>query len=171
MHLQYIGLQILEKLVQTRWKSIPESQQQGHSITLYHHGSRAETPAGVRNFIVGVIVKVASDETVLRKERSYVNKLNLALIQVRDYPLFSNKPLHSCIDIEAGMATQLADVHSRACCLVEDQPLLVREQYGYPQIALGGDFRFLLGTNDSIEDTKSEEPNVWRVLGNIRALF
>ena len=37
---------------------------------------------GVRNFIIGVIIKVSSDETSLRKERSYVNKLNLALIQV-----------------------------------------------------------------------------------------
>ena len=38
---------------------------------------------GIRNFIVGVTVKVASDDTTLRKEKTYINKLNLALVQVR----------------------------------------------------------------------------------------
>lgn len=38
---------------------------------------------GIRNFVVGVTVKVASDETTLRKEKTYINKLNLALVQVR----------------------------------------------------------------------------------------
>ena len=30
---QYIGLQILEKLIQTRWKTLPEGQRQGELIT------------------------------------------------------------------------------------------------------------------------------------------
>ena len=38
---------------------------------------------GIRNFIVGIIVKVSSDEASMRKEKSYVNKMNLALVQVR----------------------------------------------------------------------------------------
>lgn len=37
---------------------------------------------GVRNFVVGITVKVASDEATLRKEKTYINKLNLALVQV-----------------------------------------------------------------------------------------
>ena len=37
---------------------------------------------GIRNFIVGITVKVASDEVALRKEKAYLNKLNLALVQV-----------------------------------------------------------------------------------------
>lgn len=41
-----------------------------------------ETLAGIRNFVVGVTVKVASDENTLRKEKTYINKLNLALVQV-----------------------------------------------------------------------------------------
>lgn len=63
--LQYIGLQILEKVITTRWKSLPEGQRQG-----------------IRNFIVGVTVKVASDDVSLRREKTYINKLNLALVQV-----------------------------------------------------------------------------------------
>ncbi|TDL27514.1 hypothetical protein BD410DRAFT_782606 [Rickenella mellea] len=62
---KYIALQILEKLIQTRWKSLPDGQRQG-----------------IRNFVVGIIVKVASDEAAIRKEKSYINKLNLALVQI-----------------------------------------------------------------------------------------
>lgn len=82
---QYIGLQILEKLIQTRWKSLPDGQRQGTlrnltrsvRIMLISH-------IGIRNFVVGITVKIASDETSLRREKTYINKLNLALVQVRD---------------------------------------------------------------------------------------
>ncbi|KAF8162898.1 CRM1 C terminal-domain-containing protein [Crassisporium funariophilum] len=62
---KYIGLQILEKLIMTRWKTLPDGQRQG-----------------IRNFIVGITVKVASDEVTFRKEKTYINKLNLALVQI-----------------------------------------------------------------------------------------
>ncbi|KAF4603923.1 Karyopherin transporter [Pleurotus pulmonarius] len=62
---KFIGLQILEKVINTRWKSLPDGQRQG-----------------IRNFIVGVTVKVASDEATMRKEKTYLNKLNLALVQI-----------------------------------------------------------------------------------------
>jgi len=62
---KYIGLQILEKLITTRWKTLPDGQRQG-----------------IRNFVVGVNVKVASDEVAMRKEKAYINKLNLALVQI-----------------------------------------------------------------------------------------
>ncbi|KAF5330960.1 hypothetical protein D9619_005998 [Psilocybe cf. subviscida] len=62
---KYIGLQILEKLITTKWKTLPEGQRQG-----------------IRNFIVGITVKVASDEVAFRKEKTYINKLNLALVQI-----------------------------------------------------------------------------------------
>lgn len=44
--------------------------------------------AGIRNFVVGVNVKVASDEIAMRKEKAYINKLNLALVQVSVLLLF-----------------------------------------------------------------------------------
>ncbi|THH07436.1 hypothetical protein EW145_g3385 [Phellinidium pouzarii] len=62
---KYIGLQILEKVVQTRWKLLPDGERQG-----------------IRNFVVGIVVKVSSDEASMRKEKSYVSKLNLALVQI-----------------------------------------------------------------------------------------
>ncbi|KAJ7285677.1 CRM1 C terminal-domain-containing protein [Mycena rebaudengoi] len=62
---KYIGLQILEKLITTRWKTLPDGQRQG-----------------IRNFVVGVTVKVASDEAVMRKEKTFVDKLDLTLVQI-----------------------------------------------------------------------------------------
>ncbi|KAJ9099182.1 Exportin-1 [Naganishia friedmannii] len=77
MNCKYLALQILEKLVQVRWKALPIEQQQG-----------------IRNFIVQTTVEVSSDETRMRKEKAYVNKLNLVLVQIlkqawpHDWPTF-----------------------------------------------------------------------------------
>jgi len=38
---------------------------------------------GIRNFVVSLTIKLASDEMTLRKEKTYINKLNLILVQVR----------------------------------------------------------------------------------------
>ncbi|CAE6435361.1 unnamed protein product [Rhizoctonia solani] len=65
MQSKYIGLQILEKLIQTRWKVLPEDQRQG-----------------IRNFIVSTTLGIASDEASLRQQKTYLNKLNLALVQI-----------------------------------------------------------------------------------------
>ena len=42
---------------------------------------------GIRNFVAGMTVKIASDDNVLRKEKTFVNKLNLALVQVQPFSL------------------------------------------------------------------------------------
>ncbi|KAF9977031.1 Karyopherin transporter [Actinomortierella ambigua] len=62
---KFLALAILEKLVQTRWKTLPTEQCQG-----------------IRNFIVGLIVKLSSDEATLIREKTLINKLNLVLVQV-----------------------------------------------------------------------------------------
>ncbi|KAK4049688.1 Karyopherin transporter [Microbotryomycetes sp. JL201] len=62
---KYIALQIMDRLIKSRWKILPEDQR-----------------SGIRNFIVGVIVKSSSDEATMRKEKSYLNKLNLILVQI-----------------------------------------------------------------------------------------
>ncbi|GAW01678.1 hypothetical protein LENED_003286 [Lentinula edodes] len=61
---KYIGLQILEKVISTRWKSLPDGQRQG-----------------MRNFLITVTIEIASDEVTARKEKIYLNKLNLAMVQ------------------------------------------------------------------------------------------
>ncbi|KAF8939545.1 Crm1-F1 [Dissophora ornata] len=62
---KFLALTILEKLVQTRWKLLPPEQCQG-----------------IRNYIVGLIVKLSSDEATLVRERTLLNKLNMVLVQI-----------------------------------------------------------------------------------------
>lgn len=80
---QFIGLQILERLVTTRWKTLPEAQRQGAcGLCTISINFKFSLILGVRNFVVGITVKIASDEATLRREKTYINKLNLALVQV-----------------------------------------------------------------------------------------
>ncbi|CAO3654323.1 unnamed protein product [Mucor hiemalis] len=68
---KFIALTILEKFVQTRWNTLqPDSRN------------------AIRYFIVNIIVKVSSDEVSLNKERTYINKLNMVLVQIlkQDWP-------------------------------------------------------------------------------------
>ena len=60
-----IGLSILGKLVQTRWKILPKEQAEG-----------------IRNYICGVIIKLSSEDTTLHREKVFINKLNLTLVQI-----------------------------------------------------------------------------------------
>ncbi|KAJ2080331.1 Karyopherin transporter [Coemansia sp. RSA 988] len=62
---KFIALQILEKLIQTKWKILD-----------------ADSRSGIKNFIVELIVKTASTEESLRKNRVYLSKLNLILVQI-----------------------------------------------------------------------------------------
>jgi exportin-1 len=64
-HTKFIALQILEKLIQQKWKILPPEQQ-----------------AGIRSFIVNIIVATSDNEQSLRREKTYLNKLNLILVQI-----------------------------------------------------------------------------------------
>lgn len=55
----------MDKLITTRWKVLPEAER-----------------SGVRNFIVEVIIGATSDEATLRREKTYINKLNMILVQI-----------------------------------------------------------------------------------------
>lgn len=62
---KYYALQILENLIKTRWKVLPENQCEG-----------------IKKFIVGLIIKTSSDRASLEGEKVYLNKLNMILVQV-----------------------------------------------------------------------------------------
>ncbi|KAI7862138.1 nuclear export factor CRM1 [Spinellus fusiger] len=74
---KFIALQILEKFIQTRWNTLPP-----------------DSRTAIRYFIVNVIVKVSADESTMIRERTYLNKLNMVLVQVlkqewpRNWPSF-----------------------------------------------------------------------------------
>ncbi|KAJ3388329.1 Karyopherin transporter [Entophlyctis sp. JEL0112] len=62
---KFIALTILENLIKTMWKALPDVQRQG-----------------IKNFIVGIIIKTSSDEATFEKQKLYLNKLNMVLVQI-----------------------------------------------------------------------------------------
>ncbi|KAK4549949.1 hypothetical protein LTR36_005250 [Oleoguttula mirabilis] len=82
---KYLGLQVLDSVIMTRWKVLPRDQCQG-----------------IRNFVVNFIIQSSSTEENLRKERTLLNKLNLVLVSIlkqewpHNWPTFINEILSSC---------------------------------------------------------------------------
>uniref|UniRef100_A0A7M4F858 Exportin-1 n=1 Tax=Crocodylus porosus TaxID=8502 RepID=A0A7M4F858_CROPO len=62
---QYYGLQILENVIKTRWKILPRNQCEG-----------------IKKYVVGLIIKTSSDPTCVEKEKVYIGKLNMILVQI-----------------------------------------------------------------------------------------
>ena len=59
------GQQILEDVIKYRWGALPEEQREG-----------------IKNYISNLIIKLSTDEAVFRREKTFVNKLNIILVQV-----------------------------------------------------------------------------------------
>lgn len=72
---KYFALQILEKTIKTKWKILPKNQTEA-----------------IKKYIVGLIIKNSSDDPTLLREKTYVNKMNLILIQILKYEWPKNWP-------------------------------------------------------------------------------
>lgn len=75
----------MEKFIQTRWNTLQPDGRDGRKIKKLYTSVKDNLNLvylAIRNFIVNVIVKVSSDEATLKKERTYINKLNMVLVQV-----------------------------------------------------------------------------------------
>lgn len=68
---KYYALQILEQVIKTRWKVLPRNQCEG-----------------IKKYIVALIIKTSSDANSLEANKTYLNKLNMILVQVlkREWP-------------------------------------------------------------------------------------
>ncbi|CAF9913062.1 Karyopherin transporter [Imshaugia aleurites] len=82
---KYIGLQVLDNVIMTKWKVLPREQ-----------------CLGIRNFVVNFIIQSSSNEESLKTERTFVNKLNLVLVSIlkqewpHNWPTFINEIISSC---------------------------------------------------------------------------
>ncbi|KAF2809680.1 uncharacterized protein BDZ99DRAFT_571454 [Mytilinidion resinicola] len=82
---KYLGLQVLDNVIMTRWKVLPRDQCQG-----------------IRNFVVNFIIQLSGTEEGLRNERTLLNKLNLVLVSIlkqewpHNWPTFINEIISSC---------------------------------------------------------------------------
>lgn len=68
---KYYALQILENLIKVRWKVLPVNQRDG-----------------IKKYIIALIVKTSSNPELMEKEKVYLNKLNMILVQIlkREWP-------------------------------------------------------------------------------------
>ncbi|XP_044732330.1 exportin-1 [Chrysoperla carnea] len=68
---KYYALQILEQVIKTRWKVLPRNQCEG-----------------IKKYIVGLIIKTSSDPILLEQNKTYLNKMNIILVQIlkREWP-------------------------------------------------------------------------------------
>ena len=82
---KYLGLQVLDGVIMTRWKVLPRAQCQG-----------------IRNFVVNFIIEMSRKEDLSKEERTLLNKLNLVLVSVlkqewpHNWPTFINEIISSC---------------------------------------------------------------------------
>ncbi|OXB63045.1 hypothetical protein ASZ78_014812 [Callipepla squamata] len=86
MNTKYYGLQILENVIKTRWKILPRNQCEG-----------------IKKYVVGLIIKTSSDPACVEKEKVYIGKLNMILVQFLNVPMFRNVSL-KCLTEIAGVS-------------------------------------------------------------------
>jgi exportin-1 len=72
---KYYALQILENVIKTRWKVLPRPQCEG-----------------IKKYIVGLIIKTSSDSVTLEREKVYLGKLNMILVQILNFEWPANWP-------------------------------------------------------------------------------
>ncbi|OQR83115.1 CRM1 C terminal Exportin 1-like protein [Achlya hypogyna] len=72
---KYFGLQVLEDAIKYRWFAMPKDQREG-----------------IKQYIVGKILTMSSDEATMRKERLFIKKMNLVLVQVLKHEWPQNWP-------------------------------------------------------------------------------
>ncbi|GLJ31785.1 hypothetical protein SUGI_0639370 [Cryptomeria japonica] len=65
LNTKFFALQVLEGVIKYRWNALPVEQRDG-----------------IKNFISDLIVQLSGDEVSFRREKLYVNKLNVILVQV-----------------------------------------------------------------------------------------
>jgi exportin-1 len=82
---KYLGLQVLDDVVNTRWKVLPREQ-----------------CLGIRNFVVNQILEASQSEESLKANKMFVNKLDLTLVTIlkqewpTNWPTFINEIISSC---------------------------------------------------------------------------
>ncbi|KAK8961316.1 hypothetical protein KSP40_PGU007993 [Platanthera guangdongensis] len=65
LNTKFFSLQVLEGVIKYRWNALPSEQRDG-----------------IKNYISDLIVQLSSNEVSYRREKLYVNKLNIILVQV-----------------------------------------------------------------------------------------
>ncbi|ETI20238.1 hypothetical protein G647_08272 [Cladophialophora carrionii CBS 160.54] len=82
---KYLGLQVLDDVVNTRWKVLPRDQ-----------------CLGIRNFVVNQILQASETDESLKANKLFLNKLDLTLVTIlkqewpHNWPSFINEIISAC---------------------------------------------------------------------------
>jgi exportin-1 len=71
---KFYALGILESVIKYKWKALPREQCEG-----------------IKNYIVGLIIKMGSDEVSMQRDKVFLAKLNVCFVQVIISNLISSK--------------------------------------------------------------------------------
>eukprot|EP00201_Polytomella_parva_P003399 CAMPEP_0175074682 /NCGR_PEP_ID=MMETSP0052_2-20121109/21468_1 /TAXON_ID=51329 ORGANISM="Polytomella parva, Strain SAG 63-3" /NCGR_SAMPLE_ID=MMETSP0052_2 /ASSEMBLY_ACC=CAM_ASM_000194 /LENGTH=702 /DNA_ID=CAMNT_0016343059 /DNA_START=305 /DNA_END=2409 /DNA_ORIENTATION=- len=69
---KYVALQVLENVIRFKWGALPLEQREG-----------------VKNYLSSLIIRISSNAELYRKESTFVNKMNINLVQIlkQDWPM------------------------------------------------------------------------------------
>jgi exportin-1 len=62
---RFFGLQVLDDAIKSRWKILPSEQRDG-----------------IKTYVVGKVISMSQDEAVLIKEKVFIGKLNMTLVEI-----------------------------------------------------------------------------------------
>jgi exportin-1 len=71
LSLPFFTLQIMESVIRSRWGALPDAQREG-----------------IKTYVSNLIIKISTDEAGFRREKTFLNKLNLVLVDIlkQDWP-------------------------------------------------------------------------------------
>jgi hypothetical protein len=70
-------LQTLEGVIKFKWAALPPEQREG-----------------IKNYVSNIIIKYSTNEALYRRESTFMNKLNVILVQIlKQVGLASSKPI------------------------------------------------------------------------------
>ena len=59
------SLQIMEGVIKSRWGALPDAQREG-----------------IKTYVSNLIIKIATVDATFRREKTFLNKLNLVLVDI-----------------------------------------------------------------------------------------
>ena len=125
---QYIGLQILEKLITTRWKSLPEGQRQGEPrYAILPDIASSTCQVFATSWLESLSRLRRMRPRCGEKRRISTSSTSHSFRYVYLRHCFLSHCPTTRIDSQTGVATQLADLHHGACGVIQDELVALRE--------------------------------------------
>lgn len=62
---RFFGLQLLDNVIKTRWKILPNEHREG-----------------IKSFVVGKVISMSQDDATMQREKVFIGKLNLTLVEI-----------------------------------------------------------------------------------------